>query len=395
MDLIENEMYKKIAKIDNLVVVLFFLIFLGDVYNSFFGGRYFNITHLFKGLFFLISLYLFWGNRFETKRIIPTLMGLGISFSISYVLEFYNSGLNQRDLYLNVVLIFKYLLVVFVFFTVKGLHISIKYIKIFLNIVFLLVSFVSIIVFVFQIDAFLTYGGTRFGYKALLASQNEASFFYLIGICYFFFLYKMHKRYIFLVCLGVLLFASIILGTKAALLGVVIFLLYACIYLYKRGIRYIPLIAFIGSLVIISILFGYGFFDFYISLAKDEGIWYMITSKRNTYLIERLPNILSDWEWHNYLFGELKHEKNLLEMDIIDLFLFFGIVGCSLYYYILFSTVFNIKNKDRLGFVIIVIFFLVGGLAGHIFASGINALYLALVMYCIQYSESNFIPHRV
>jgi predicted permease len=79
-------------------------------------------------------------------------------------------------------------------------------------------------------------------------------------------------------------------------------------------------------------------------------------------------------------------------MDIIDLFLFGGIVGSVVYYWALFKTLFDFKRDNYLGWFLVGMFFFIGGIAGHFFASGVNALYLVIVCYFLQ--NSTFLKEK-
>ena len=113
----------------------------------------------------------------------------------------------------------------------------------------------------------------------------------------------------------------------------------------------------------------------------------MITSKRNVLLEERLPALFEKWHWYNYLFGGVNPANSLVEMDIVDLFLYGGIIGSLIYYALLFKTIFAFSRNNYLGWFLVSQYFLIGGLAGHVFVSGINAIYLVITSYYLQMSD--------
>lgn len=234
-----------------------------------------------------------------------------------------------------------------------------------------------------QYDLFLTYGHNRFGYKGLFYAQNEATFFYVIVGIFEFFRWQKDKRKIDFVLLIGILIASILLGAKAGLIFVGSALLYF-IFFIKFNNKYFIITSLGIVLIIFSIaLFYLGYFDFFIDGVNTKGWLYMITSKRNE-LVGRLPDYLDNWEILNYLFGGRNSVFYFVEMDVIDMFLFGGIIGSMVFYIVLFKTLFKFSRKNKLGWFLVSQYFLIGGLAGHVFASGINAIYLAILCYCLQ-----------
>ncbi|WP_430812595.1 MULTISPECIES: hypothetical protein [unclassified Carboxylicivirga] len=131
-------------------------------------------------------------------------------------------------------------------------------------------------------------------------------------------------------------------------------------------------------------LYTMGVFDFYRTFLQEADLLTMITSFRNLLILERLPAVFENWSWYNYLFGGVNPATSFVEMDMIDMFTYGGIVGSGIYYWVLFKTLFKFKMNNYLGWFLVSQYFIIGGLAGHVFASGINAIYLALTCYYLQ-----------
>jgi hypothetical protein len=101
----------------------------------------------------------------------------------------------------------------------------------------------------------------------------------------------------------------------------------------------------------------------------------------------RVPQVLEKWGFINYLFGGMNPATSLVEMDIIDLFLLGGIIGSLVYYFMLFNTLFKFQRNNHLAWFLAIQFFLVGGLSGHVFNSGLCGTYLALLCIYLHRQE--------
>ncbi|WP_289054446.1 hypothetical protein [Carboxylicivirga marina] len=259
-----------------------------------------------------------------------------------------------------------------------------------LNIYIVLLLLQSLIVgvaFLFNLDLFLTYGHHRFGYSGVLTAQNEASFYYVIAVVFLLKHWQLAGRKIVVGLLFLVMLASILLGSKAVFIFYISFGIYI-VLMQRGGYKYVVAIV-VGSLGLASVLFLYiiGYFDFYINYWQEADFLTMVTSFRNLLIQDRLPEVFANWKLNNYLFGGINPATSFVEMDVIDLFTFGGLIGSLLYYGLLFNTLFKFSRKNYLGWFLVSQYFIIGGLAGHVFASGINAIYLALTCYYLQESE--------
>ena len=250
-----------------------------------------------------------------------------------------------------------------------------------------LITFQIIVVFisaVFNIKLFLTYGEARFGYSGFLLAQNEATFYYVIATVFVFKHWENTKNRSSLMLLMLVLLATLLLGTKAIFLFLGSFVIFFGWYynLYTKILFWIS--GLIVLAIVIALFYNTGVIEYYINLAEDKGWLYMLTSRRNILIEQQLPIVFDNWRWYNYLFGGVNPTISFVEMDMIDMFLFGGVVGSFMYYMLLFKTIYAFSKSNYLGWFLVSQYFLIGGLAGHVFASGINAIYLALTSYYLQ-----------
>lgn len=259
-----------------------------------------------------------------------------------------------------------------------------------LYVVLILVQSITVIIaFLLKIDLFLTYDHHRFGYSGLLCAQNEASFYYLLAIVFLLMRWIVTAKKSNLYIILLVLCASVLLGSKAVFIFFISLIIFVVLVQHRYNRIGLGLFLFSIGCVISWGLYLSGYFDFYISYWQKANWLTMITSFRNLLVQERLPAVFENWSWYNYLFGGVNPATSFVEMDVIDLFTFGGIVGSLLYFYFLFKTLFKFSRKNYLGWFLVSQYFLIGGLAGHVFASGINAIYLALTCYYLQEGEKN------
>ncbi|MBK3518018.1 hypothetical protein [Carboxylicivirga marina] len=248
-------------------------------------------------------------------------------------------------------------------------------------------TLIVIIAFIFGIDLFLTYGHHRFGYSGFITAQNEASFYYVLAVIFLLKYWELSHQKLTIGLLLLVLLASVFLGSKA------VFILYFSLAIYialtQKRFNKFNVLGGLGGFVLTSLLMLYlvGYFDFYINYWQEADFLTMLTSFRNLLIQERLPGVFARWEWYNYLFGGINPATSFVEMDVIDLFTFGGLIGSLLYFILLFKTLFKFSRNNYLGWFLVSQYFIIGGLAGHVFASGINAIYLALTCYYLQESE--------
>jgi hypothetical protein len=224
-----------------------------------------------------------------------------------------------------------------------------------------------------------------------MAPQNDITFFWMIGAFYFFCKWLIERRNVALLKLIIILIASALLGTKAIILFLLCLFCFYVIYVYKPKVVGKKFIFPIGVIVLILFIYFSGSYEFYEEVFKNEGLLYVITSKRNVLFAERIPNIIEEWSLINYFIGgTFSKVPPITEMDLVDLYIFVGLFGCLIYGYILYKTVFLYKKRNIPGWFFVLQFLLIGSLAGHVFASGINAIYLALLCVFLQNNEDLF-----
>ncbi len=230
--------------------------------------------------------------------------------------------------------------------------------------------------YVFNISLFASYTN-RFGYDGVFYLANDASAFYFLGLALIYNRFLSNRDWVNVLELIFVLIGILMLGTKTAYLFLILFSVYH-ICISKKYLQ--------SALVItltLTIIFVSGIFNFFLDLANSTSIGSSVFSFRNELVNSRIVPLIKDWFIINYLFGGCNYLDTYVQMDIIDVFIFFGIVGGSLYLGVFLKEVFYIKGNRYLLYIGI-LYIILGGLAGHFYPSGVVAIYLALVSLLLK-----------
>lgn len=262
-------------------------------------------------------------------------------------------------------------------------------------------SFLVIIGFLFNIELFSTYIKDniftyRFGYSGLIPAQNEATMFLFIGICYFYYKYfvlkEIHGKWKFYL----ILVSALLLGTKGIYIFLLLFFLYYALVNTTPRQRVTAVIIALFVSCGIFILLQTDWMKFYMHYfawnLEEKGLLSTLLSGRNSFVEYKFFEILSYWTPVNFFIGGQDQTRYLIEMDIFDAFLFFGLVGMMILIALYFKTLFRFRLKNLFLLFFVFSFFLIAFFAGHFFTSALNALYLCLVtLYFYQTQESRYL----
>lgn len=245
--------------------------------------------------------------------------------------------------------------------------------------------------FVFEINIFNTYRGSRFGYNGLLVTSATSTYFYIIALAY---LYFKHKKRIFKAWLTYLIIISmVLLGTKSVFLAFVFFLGVFIVSNYSKKIAFIGislLIVFCFT-VFLNVFFGDNFFG---RITTEKGVLTSLLSYRNELFFNRtLPYINENWNFVNYLIGGINNISTRSQMGFIDIFYFFGIIGGFYYLFLYCKSFYCIKLDKSISiyffFILFVAFF-----SGNFFLNASIPIYMVILrsahkFYKINYSKNS------
>ncbi|WP_313112363.1 hypothetical protein [Aequorivita sediminis] len=256
------------------------------------------------------------------------------------------------------------------------------------RIVLIVNSVLILLGFIFDIDWFYTYKWGRFGFSGLLNVSATATYFYVIGQLCFLLWYKVDffKKW----STYLLIIATVLLGTKGALLGLIATLLAYFIFYSTLSPRKQKMIVFgflgIGLLLFYMFFFQFGIFN---EIREEEGLITSILSMRNELLLEEtLPFIQQEWTWVNYLFGGYDDIYSRTQMGFLDVFYFWGILGGLLYLFIYYKE-FVLFKLSIVGIYTVCVLLIIVFLSGNFFENASVAIYMIVFQKAISIYESS------
>lgn len=217
---------------------------------------------------------------------------------------------------------------------------------VYINLFFILCGLVT------DLQFYQTYYG-RFGYNGLLLTAMQSTYFYISAI----FIAIKAKDKLFLV---VSIISSLLVGTKILLGFLVLIGFYlALVKIKNTKLRISVLIALLSVFIIIFfVFFNQKIFQ---DIIINKGVLTAVFSHRNNLLISTWNN-LSDINF-NIISGGINLENYRVEMGIIDVLMYFGVLGLIVFF-VFFGFLKNSFVKSNLSlfyFVVVLVFLVVGG----------------------------------
>jgi hypothetical protein len=233
--------------------------------------------------------------------------------------------------------------------------------------IIILLNVISIIIaLTFKLNFSLTYDSSRFGYNGFLLNQMQTPYFYLAAL----FLFQKKRDNLFLIITIVL---SVLSGVKAIYLGLFLFFLLRIVFFNKRSVSFKKQAVLIG---IVTLVFVGGLYillqsRIFSDLVSKHGIITALTSTRNFNLIAIVNEINS--QNFNFFIGSISLTSYRSEFGIIDVFLFFGFLGIT-YYFFLLRYLYLVYANNKLAISYFLINFIVVIFAGNFFYFPFNCI---------------------
>ncbi|MDC1503655.1 hypothetical protein N8475_00550 [Winogradskyella sp.] len=336
----------------------------------------FNLSFILKLCFVLYSLFLLIKNR-NTPFFYGFMALVGFLFFEILLL---------RD-YINLTF-FTYSIryCYFIFFLVFCQKHNQLSLKVFLKLFdfFILINSIFILTgLLFDIGLFQTYRWKRFGYDGIfnMPSDNNYSYvLYAIVNCF----YLKHKDEVFKYIALFNILISLLTGTKTVIIVSLIALIYIGIKLLKKKI--IPAGILILSLILV---FRHKIAEvleptkqIFARLYNENGLLSSLTSTRYDNLKNTIADFYNNYSISNILFYSKDFINIRVEMELFDLFFFWGFLGLIIYLYTFFiihrTVIFNKKNFYILSILLLTSFF-----AGK-FLTNFTALFLLYIFLTLK-----------
>lgn len=362
------------------IIVLFLVFMLLEGFGKFylFSKNFTQIPLIIKSIILVFSggIILFNLNKFKKELI--------LIFCLFFVYILGQSSITPSFSTNSIIIAIKFLTPLIFFILFKRVHIPKAYQKITFNMfewVMVLNSLIILIGLIANIYFFKSYLGDRFGYSGIFQTPGVTSYSYLITLFYFVISYKKDviKNWKFLI----IYITCFLVGTKALYLGLIVVTFYIISiqeFKFKKYYNFLSII--IISIAVYLFFFKYGIFN---KISESKGLLSAILSYRDRLLINNtLPYIDENWSWINYLFGGVSDYNLRSQMEIIDVFFFWGLLGGVLYLITYLKTYINFKITKELWLFFITLGVIVF-LAGNFFA------YSTIIIFLLIFRERIFI----
>lgn len=380
---------------ESTVLLFIGLLFLLDILNKFNFTEDTNIALLIKliktsfELIFLTFLLINWKS---TKYFFYFLSFIILVFVIGQLNLQFNLGLNQ---FYNIELLRYTLLYLFPLIYLKFFEFSsnkpFRESKLeFLLLLILVVNTICILLgALFDIEFFKTYDKNRWGYMGLMPRSITASYFYIVGIFYLYSKIQTSQKYVILFVLSVI--GAVLVGTKSIYLYLSLLLVYHIVVnqYYKLKTFY-----FLGTFILgMGIFFQdfifeqiiQRFFSGLYNLYEQKGWLTAIMSYRDTIFKENVGFYTEKWNFINYIFGGKIFETALFENSLLDLGIFFGIVGSVSYLFFFYKKL--VHNKSSFIQINLLFILIISIFAGQFFSNISAMAYLCSFMFLINKTQ--------
>lgn len=244
---------------------------------------------------------------------------------------------------------------------------------------------------------FPTYSADEgFGIKGFIFSGNELAVTLIALSYYVLFKWVPSKSWaIKMLSVIIVIAAGVLVATKSAMLGTLIIAGVFMVVHARRSFWACALIVSLVGLIYIQDIYAFikasGFIDRFIFVYNKRGLWSLILSSREDFFLTNLDFVMTNFGLAGWLFGWSQGAfsgfvKTAVEIDIIDLFFYFGIAGLVcyiLFFSLLFKLIHGTGSVKVHGILVWLLLLFVSVFAGHLVYSGVAAIPLTLALYAV------------
>lgn len=363
-----------------------------DTLNGFYimQGGHSSISILYKSILISLLLVPLLKNLFIVIAI--SILLLSFIFQLSeYTINFY------EDISISIRTLF--FIIASIFFIKNKKILTYKHYKILKSIFIINFIVISLNVFVGIFGlGYTTYGSIPvensigLGFKGFFYAGNELGPLFL---CMYPVVLSTIKEYNSLnkrLILNIIfLMISFLIGTKTSFLGSIILVSIDLLLVIKKrkakGLIFLFFIALFSSLLLtyFNAHIETKLESLHLSL-NEKGLLYLIFSGRESFLLDSLSFINNNFSIKEYIFGigasyASSHFKSV-EIDLIDLFVWNGLIWVSIIYgffiYYVFKVISTVKEERIIYLISFILMFFISLSAGHIFTSAMLLPILSL-----------------
>jgi hypothetical protein len=329
-------------------------------------NRLLKIVFLIYSIGFCITYY-----KFIFKKIKFVMISLLI-LSIVFFLKGENYNLYKVEFLRYIILFISFPLL---FYVVSYSKISITTLFYsFLKYIIILNAALILLGILFDIQIFKTYNANRFGFNGILLSQGFTPFVYLCASIMFWHL----KDKLMLLIIALIALVSGIKGVYMAEFMAMTLIVFCDKTLDRTfKVKSIFVLFFVFILVTLVTLSMSPFKE----LIKSGELLTAIFSYRTDNLVLLISELTK--ENFNVLIGATRLLKIRLELQLVDIVLFFGVIGLMVYTYFVFNL-YKIIRKNYLAIILLVTALTTSFFTGNLFYLPLASLLLILTLFCLN-----------
>ncbi len=259
------------------------------------------------------------------------------------------------------------------------------------------------------------YDVVEIGSKGYFYAGNEVSGVLLILSSFLMYWYQLFDKKMLFILVGILsVITGLYLASKTAILGTIFIFLYLFIFspnTKKMSINNI-LFTLFGFFIVLPLALYFVTEHLKASKVMERlsffwnqlDIYTFILSNRNTFLFDFLEIFKKEYNIIEMILGvgqntfETLNNNHIIELDFFDIYFAFGIIGVLLFLlytsFIFIQSILKSLNKRMFPFApytkfISILLILISFLSGHIFNSGMAAIYMGCVFSLIYYKSKH------
>jgi hypothetical protein len=187
--------------------------------------------------------------------------------------------------------------------------------------------------------------------------------------------------------LALVLVAALLAGTKRVYFSLLILLLFH-LYRYRHQFK-LKAILIVSSIILTLTFFKNNIvevlnqkFELFVEIYNERGLISLIMSFRNELLVKTIKTeIIPKWDVFNVFIGGCDFTIERPEMDLVDLFFYFGLIGLF-FYYNLFKVFFSTINKQNVFLIgLLMLLFLTSAITSG-FLNSTNIPFIFFISVC-------------
>ena len=398
----------KLVTLDTFIIILMFALLPVDMINGILLMNGINLPVSFGQFYKLVIILCLLIRFLFTVRLLISTLIITFLLLIPSIYQILHDP-EGSSVFLDLIKVTKYItpFICFLFFVNAFKHSRDKIYPLSLSLVKASYLILILNIFVKYIGlGYPAYKNGGMGSKGFFYAGNEISALLIILcsiIAFQLWNKELKKRYFLFLVLNLL--AGLTISSKTAILGIL--LVFFIIPFQGKSLKikkFIPLLAGAICLLPLALLFSWQFIKNSSIIVRIEffyqklDFWTFILSSRNVFLENSYNIFINDYNFIEKIIGvgqtkfEFLNNSKVVEMDIMDIFFAYGILGLSVFITMLFFVLTQankfLKSNNypyaNLVRMMVIILIIISTMAGHVFGSGMSAVFIG-ILFALMY----------